>query len=288
MTSAGPAFASPLFSLSQRAEPVRLREREPYVCGYAWRHPTPVASLVLVHGLQSHAQWFAGAADELLARGFSVYALDRRGSGSSPGLRGDVERYTDWLDEVGEFLRLAHAEHPDAPVHLVGHCFGANLAVGYALQQPATVASVVMLTPGLYVLPDYSPIEKLRILATSIARPQARFRVPQDDELFTRAPDVLAWIQQDGLGAKRLTGRCLMQINAMLRRLVRDVGKLETPVLVLEAAHDRISDNRRNRSRLEKHLGDRCRFQTFDAEHFLLAEACREQVIDALVRWVTR
>jgi hypothetical protein len=56
----------------------------------------------------------------------------------------------------------------------------------------------------------------------------------------------------------------------------------------MEAGNDRLSDNLRNRGLLARALGDRCTWTTFDAEHFLLAEPCRDQVIEALVNWVRK
>jgi alpha-beta hydrolase superfamily lysophospholipase len=284
-----PASVADRFRISERAEPLCLREAEPHVYGYAWRLPgasrSPVASLVLVHGLQSHSGWFAECAETLLNRGFAVYTVDRRGSGASPGPRGDIEHYSDWFEEVAEVIRLARAEHPGAPTHLVGHCFGANVALGCVLTQRPEVRSLVMLTPGLYIRPDYSAWDKLRILGCALTRPQARFPVPQEDELFTRDADVLAWIKADPLGARTLTVRCMFQINRMLGRLRRGVGRLDVPLLVLEAERDLIADNRRNRALLDRALGGRCRTVSFDAEHFLLAEPCRDQVIETLVRW---
>jgi alpha-beta hydrolase superfamily lysophospholipase len=270
------------FRFTDRAEPVN-RGR---VYGYVWRNRTPVASLVLIHGLQSHAQWFAEAADLLMDRGFSVYAIDRRGSGSSPEPRGHIDAYSEWFDEVAAIVDLARTEYPDASVHLVGHCFGANVALGSLLSGRVNATSLVMLTPGFYVLPDYTPLEKMAILGSSMFAPRRRFRVPQEDGLFSRDADVLAWIGADQLGAKSLSPRCLLQINAMLGMLRRNAGKLGVPLLVFEASRDRISDNRGNRRLLEQALGDRCRWAPFDAEHFLLAEACRDEVIDTLVAWV--
>jgi acylglycerol lipase len=284
------------FAFTARAQPLRVGTPEPLVHGYVWRHPRPAAVLVLVHGLQSHAQWFAEAAEALVDRGLAVYAVDRRGSGSSPALRGDVASYTNWYGELDRVVRLAQTEHPGVPVHLVGHCFGANVALGYALMAGTgagssagtTVRSIVMLTPGLYVRPDYTPAQKLHILASGRWAPFTRFPVPQRDELFSRDPDVLAWIASDTGGARTLTARCLLEINRMVRRLRRDVGQLDVPVLVLEAARDRLAHNARNRALLTRALGDRCRWQTFDAEHFLLAEPCRDRVVETLVEWTTQ
>jgi muconate cycloisomerase len=278
------------FRFSERARPFELDGgTAPAVHGYAWPHPSPRASLVVVHGLQSHAGWFAGAADGLVDRGLAVYAPERRGSGSSPGRSGDIDRYQDWFAEVGRVVDLARAEHPGVPVHLVGHCFGATVALGAALERPGAVASLVMLTPGFHILPDYGPAEKLRIAASALLAPQRRFPVPQDDGLFSRDPEVVAWIAADPLGARTLTARCLLQIRRMVARTGRrigELGELGVPLLVVEAARDRISDNAANAALLDRRLAGRVRRVTFDAEHFLLAEPCRDAVLDEIAAWV--
>jgi alpha-beta hydrolase superfamily lysophospholipase len=144
-----------------------------------------------------------------------------------------------------------------------------------------------MLTPGLYVLPDYSLLEKVQIAASGVLRPQRRFRVPQNDDLFSHDPELLAWIHADSLGAKTVTAHCLLQTNAMLRTLRRRAGELPVPVFVLEASRDRISDNARNRALLHRTFGERVTFVTFDAEHFLLGEPVRDNVLATLTEWVT-
>jgi alpha-beta hydrolase superfamily lysophospholipase len=288
MSITAPPSTAERFAFTSRAAPLRLGEREPRVYGYTWRPAVPSASLVLVHGLQSHAGWFADAAEKLVDRGLAIYALDRRGSGSSSAPRGDIGRYTEWFDEVSAIISLAQREHPDAPVHLVGHCFGANIALGAILTGRAKgVRSLIMLTPGFYVLPDYTPLEKLRILASALVAPTSRFRVPQDDALFSRDPEVVGWIAADQLGAKAVTARSLWQINKMLGFLRKGAGQMQLPLLVCEASRDRLSDNVRNRALLATALSERCHWATFDAEHFLLAEPCRDQVLDQLVAWIS-
>ena len=274
------------FRFSERALPLTLEDRDPAVSGYAWVHPSPRAVLVVLHGLQSHAQWFAEAADRLVDRGLSVYVLERRGSGSSPGRSGDIDRYRSWFDEAGRLVDFARAQQPDVPVHLLGHCFGANVALGAALERPRDVASLIMLTPGLRVIPDYTPAEKLRIAAAGLVSPERRFRVPQEDRLFTRDPDVLAWIEADSLGSKALSARCLLQTGRMVASLRRRLGDLAVPLLVIEAAQDRIADNGANTALLDRRLGGAWERISFDGEHFLLAEPCRDEVLDEIVAWV--
>jgi len=274
------------FRFSALAQPLSLDDRAPAISGYAWVHPSPAATLVVLHGLQSHAQWFAEAADGLLDRGLSVYALERCGSGSSPGRSGDIDRYRAWFDEAGRLVDYARAQQPDRPVHLLGHCFGANVALGTALERPGDVASLIMLTPGFHIIPDYTPVEKAKIALAGLLSPQRRFGVPQKDGLFTRDPDVLAWIEADSLGSKTLSARCLLQTGRMVSSLRRRLGDLAIPLLVIEAAQDRIADNAANTGLLDRRLGGAWERISFDAEHFLLAEPCRDEVLDEIVAWV--
>ena len=199
--------------------------------------------------------------------------------------RGDILDFRHWLSDLADVACLAADEYPNIPIHLVGHCFGANLALGGVLSGELVADSIVMLTPGLFVLPTYSAWTKLQIAMAGLLAPAKAFRVPQDDELFSRDPEVVAWIARDTLGARRVTARALMQINRMMGEIRAGLASLTVPTLVLEAARDRLSDNLRNRNLLTETLQSRCEWRTFDAEHFLLAEPCADQVLDAIVRW---
>ncbi len=85
-------------------------------------------ALVYLHGIESHAGWFALAADALRNRGFDVYCLDRRGSGlirENRGLpSGHADDYTTLLADIRAFITPLHGRYDE--VFLVGLSFGGN------------------------------------------------------------------------------------------------------------------------------------------------------------------
>ncbi|MET7933140.1 alpha/beta hydrolase [Streptomyces sp. NPDC005322] len=100
----------------------------------------PTATAVLLHGLltDSLASWYFTVAPDLAAAGLEVVMYDQRGHGRSErpdsGYRldafvTDLERLLDRLEITG-------------PVHLMGNCFGATVAFGYAVRHPERVAGI--------------------------------------------------------------------------------------------------------------------------------------------------
>lgn len=108
-------------------QPARYVESEGVrLAVYTWgRRPTarqPRATLLLVHGYPDNAEVWTAVAEQLAKRYF-VVAYDVRGAGRSSAPRGTAAYALNHL--VDDLAAVADALSPDAPVHLVGHDWGA-------------------------------------------------------------------------------------------------------------------------------------------------------------------
>lgn len=102
---------------------------------------TPSApTLVLLHGWMDVAGSFRFLVDALRGR-WHVLAPDWQGFGRT-GWRANGYVFTDYLADLEALLR---SECGDAPVNLVGHSLGANVAMLYAGVRPSRVRAVVAL-----------------------------------------------------------------------------------------------------------------------------------------------
>ena len=101
--------------------------------------------LVLVHGggVSDHRRWNIGDVRSRLAEHATVFALDRRGRGQS----GDGDEYS--LDREVEDV-LAVVESIGKPVTLLGHSYGANIALEASLLVDS-LDGLVLYEPGIAV-----------------------------------------------------------------------------------------------------------------------------------------
>jgi alpha-beta hydrolase superfamily lysophospholipase len=200
------------------------------------------AALVHLHGIQSHGAWYVDTAAELARRGYVVYLLDRRGSGANPEPRGHVRNRAQWLDDLRRFVDLVRESHPDLPIFLIGGCWGAKLAVAFALREQETLAGVALVCPALHVKIDLPLRDKLKVALGLAMGGRWRIPVPLTPEMFTNDPAHLRFIRDDGLSLRRATARFFFETFLLDREVTTQQHRLILPLLLLQSSPDPIVD----------------------------------------------
>lgn len=157
--------------------------------GGAWAGPS-WASVLLVHGLGEHSGRYEYVGDQMTAAGLDVSAYDQRGMGGSGGRRGDVERWSQFHDDLAERLAVVRAGAGDRPVVLYGHSLGGLVAAGYLLGDRPKPDLAVLSSPALdSTLPGWK-----KRLAIVMARVAPTFEIPNGikGDTISRDPSVAA------------------------------------------------------------------------------------------------
>jgi alpha-beta hydrolase superfamily lysophospholipase len=206
--------------------------------------PSPVGRVVLLHGIRSHAGWYARSTAALAAAGYEVHFLDRRGSGLNTARRGDTPNFRRLLHDVIEYLHNVRRTKAHLPLFLGGISWGGKLALGVPAEKPGLVNGVMLLCPGLVakVRPPFPT--RLRIALARFLNPTRLFPIPLNDpDLFTADPHWQRFIAADRHGLPAATARFLFESVRFDLHLRRAVAKVRTPVLLMLAGKDRILDN---------------------------------------------
>ncbi|MFX0537021.1 lysophospholipase [Ornithinimicrobium sp. Y1847] len=138
----------------------------------------PRAIIVLAHGMVEHAARYAHLGGRLAAEGYAVHAADHRGHGRTAtgpealGHLGDEHGFADVVDDLVFLTDRLRAEHPGAPVVLIGHSMGSFLARAFAARYGDRLDALVLSgTAGNPGLRGY--------VGWLVARAEARVRGPR-------------------------------------------------------------------------------------------------------------
>src|SRR4051812_25707879 len=128
--------------------------------------------MVLLHGWMDVSASFQFMVDALKGQ-WDVYAPDWRGYGLTEWGKGDCYWFADYIADLDFLLEVISA---DAPVNLVGHSLGGNVAALYAGSRPERIGKLVNLEGfGLRATkPEQAPERYAKWLAELRSPPQLR------------------------------------------------------------------------------------------------------------------
>jgi alpha-beta hydrolase superfamily lysophospholipase len=292
-----------------------LRAADGYPLVYrVWERPerTPTATLVLLNGVMSHSLWFHPVAGPLLDAGFKLVGADRRGSGLNPTARGDAPSGRVLLDDARAIVERERV--PGRPLHLVGWCWGAVLAINLAadlvdaaisrepwegsrtlprrtpLGEPSSVHadSLVLLAPGLFPTAELRQRMSAQESAGRSNPPDSPcLESPITEDMFTSGPALAGFIAGDRHRLARFTPRFHDIMGKLGMGARMKLPRLELPILLVLARDDQATDNRETEAGFARLTGGRAVIQQIEGAHGMQFDAPAE-LARALITWIDR
>lgn len=242
----------------QTGDGVRLRTAR-------WMNPAaPVrGSVVLFHGRTEFIEKYAEVIGELLSRGYCVFTFDWRGQGLSQraltdSLKGHVKDFADFDQDLSLIMDQVVARRAPTPLFGLAHSMGGNVFLRYLHDNPGAFARAVLTAPMLAIKTGAFP----PWFARSAAILQAGYGggdsyvwgggagtwksafegnvVTSDRVRFERSEALLEAYPQ-----LRLASPTFQWLEAAFRAMAlarseEFASQIETPVLLIGAAHDKI------------------------------------------------
>jgi pimeloyl-ACP methyl ester carboxylesterase len=218
-------------------------------------------AVVMIHGNAGGVEDFEFGAVQLLSREYRVLAIDRPGHGRS-------ERPAGKTATVEYQARLLHRTLSDLGIAqpvLVGHSWGAALALAYVLKYPQEVSGMVLLSPAAYpddggnlLLRTTTRIPVVSDLALLLGRSIMGRRILK--RVLTRAfypqgvPDnYFKLASSSWLGKRKL--KAYVEDESALKESLREMSKryseISIPVVIVTGDSDEIVSPKENAFRLQ-------------------------------------
>lgn len=251
---------------------------------------TPRAVLAVVHGYGEHSGRYLNPVNYFVPRGYALYAFDHRGHGRSPGQRGHINRFDDYMLDVQEFLKLVRAAQPGRKLFLVGHSMGGLIVLLYAIRHPHDMDGVIASSPFLG-LAFQAPAWKVA-LARALAGIWPAFSMNNSDlrnEDLSHDPAVVQAAGQDPLNHRAVTPRWFTETTAAQATTLEQAPELQVPLLLLYGDGDRIAAPAASRLFFERvtHTDKTCHAYP-GYYHEIFNEVGKEAVFQDMEAWLQR
>lgn len=219
-------------------------------------------AVVILHGYTESAEKFREMAWYFVNDGYSVFAMDHRGHGRSVREVDDpsvthVERFDDYVRDVGEFVeKVVRPRMGNAPLFLYAHSMGGAIGALTLIEHPdwfeRAVLTAPMIAPVTRPLPNWvAGLMASFFCAIGKGKERAFVGKPFDpaSETFEASHDTsrarFEYYQKKRVAAEYLhncapTYSWIREGVGVTKRLLKDAGRIKTPLLLCQAGQDTI------------------------------------------------
>jgi len=252
----------------------------------SWRpESNPRGVVAICHGVNSHSGYYTWAAQQFVASGFAVYALDLHGRGRSEGERFYLDKLADYLGDVGALIALAKSREPGLPVFLLGHSAGGVVSCVYTLEHQAQLAGLICESFAFQVAaPDFA-LAVVKGLSHIVPHVHV-LKLPFAD--FSRDPAVVQAMNEDPLIANEVQPtNTVAELVRADERLKREFPLITLPVLILHGTADKVTNPNGSRLFFEKAGSADKTLKLYDGHvHDLLNDLDKQVVMADIIGWL--
>jgi len=227
----------------------------------------------------------------LLGSGVATAVLHPRGAGYSDGVRGDLDDYRLFLDDLQLGLEQVRRLFPGKAIFVLGQSVGATLALHVAAKAEPPPAGLVLVNPAYqmtygegmgpspcdYVAYAFNALFRRSALTVDMNGNPSAVKNAADRE------EALA-MQRDPLVVRHFSMRYLMAQREVMNACVKNAAAVDAPLLLVQGAEDALVDPRGNDEILAAaRTADRVKLLAPRGAH---GSSAVETVVEELVRWL--
>ncbi len=244
-------------------------------------------TVICAHGLGEHSGRYDHVARFFNELGCSFAALDHRGHGRSGGKRGHVNRFSQYIDDLDQFVSLVLDDEGETECWLLGHSLGGLIALNYTLDYAKRLHGTMVSSPALGLALEIPKGKLLIGRLFSVLIPTLTVTNEIDPEDVSHDPEVVAAYESDELVHDVVTTRFYTEFRRAMERAMQRAGEVAVPILMMQAGADKLVDAAATQRFYDRIQYDDKRFERFEGfYHELFNETERERVFETVRYWL--
>jgi alpha-beta hydrolase superfamily lysophospholipase len=203
-------------------------------------------SVVCIHGLGCHSEYFGFVGQDFAEDGIEVYALDLRGFGNSKEQdvpRGDTSNFRRHLQDVDEAVNLIRKRHVNNRVYMFSHSLGGAYLLWYAANHPDSLDGVIIAAPTIKTasneFPFRSRTDLIKIPFMLLFAPKTLYDFYKDIPEDFKESEEGKIILQDPLDTGKFSWRWLSSVKRnLIDKALKNAARIEKPALIIQGEKD--------------------------------------------------
>ncbi|KAB8130759.1 alpha/beta hydrolase [Gracilibacillus oryzae] len=114
-----------------------------------WSPSKPKAVIIIVHGTGEHSGRYQLFSEQCVKGDIAVVAPDLRGFGQSEGVRGHINNFQEYIDDLHRLIQRVSTNFNDLPIFLFGHSLGGLVVIRYSQIYPTETKGIILSAPAL-------------------------------------------------------------------------------------------------------------------------------------------
>jgi alpha-beta hydrolase superfamily lysophospholipase len=265
-----------------------LKSQDGKVFYREWTTVSPKAIIILVHGMGGYSGRFFEMGPYLAKSGFQIYAIEQKGHGESPSIKGHINNFKLYTADLRSLVLLARSQDPGKKIFIFGESMGGLITLDFSIHYQKMVNGIILVSPAVKDKLPMTLGKKVNIFFSSIFKPMTYFGSDFDAAMFTRDTVMAKRIDNDPLEVRSFTAkfyqailRSMIYVNLMARRI-------KLPILMLLAGKDTMVSAEAGEQYFKKIRSKDKELKWYpDMFHALYVDKDRETVFKDIVNWLT-
>ena len=203
-----------------------------------WRpDKTPKAVVQIITGFGEHSGRYLNVVNELIPRGYIIYANDHRGHGKSEGVQLYVKKFEEFVEDQKIFFDLISQKEPNLPHFIMGHSMGSTIGELFAVTYPEKIKGLVLSGTATQV---GSVRGFMKAVASFLALLAPKMRISMDlAPQLSHDPEVVNAYREDPLVFKKPTVKIGVAFANAVAKARKLLGQIKLPTLVQAGSEDK-------------------------------------------------
>jgi alpha-beta hydrolase superfamily lysophospholipase len=199
-------------------------------------------TFAVVHGMGEHSGRYERFARGMALFGMATYAVDLRGHGKSPGQRGHIDSWRQWVDDAAAFV--AHVQrHASGEVVPLGHSFGGVVMLSAVRSGKLDgIRRFVLSSPALRLKASVPAWKTSAAGLISRIAPRLALDNEVDPSTVSRIPEIVAAYVSDPLVHRKISSRLYAEWRRAAQENLQHAAQIKLPFLILAGTDDRLID----------------------------------------------